>query len=79
MTEELKQEVKDILQKMSDAKVPCLFLAFDGEHFTNLRNCNLQQAAQLMINQIESSEEQNEIFVKELELLNEPIPEETDG
>ncbi|MBB5334873.1 hypothetical protein HNP69_003025, partial [Chryseobacterium koreense] len=27
MTEELKQEVKDILQKMSDAKVPCLFLA----------------------------------------------------
>ena len=69
MTEDLKNEVRAVLQKMSEAQIPCIFLAFSNDHFINLRNCTNQQTAQLIINQIESSDGMKEEFVKELEAV----------
>lgn len=69
MNEELKNELIAVLQKMTDAKIPCVFLAFSNDKFTNLRNSSDQQTAQLIINQIESSDGMKEEFVKELEAI----------
>ena len=67
MTNELKNDVKAVLQKMSDAGIPGIFLAFSEDHFINFKNCNLQQQAQLLINHIESSDGLKDAFVEELE------------
>ena len=69
MTEELKKELIAVLQKMTEAKIPCLFLAFSNDKFTNLGNCSDQQTAQLIINQVESTEEMKTAFVQELEAI----------
>ncbi|QFG53669.1 hypothetical protein [Chryseobacterium sp.] len=69
MTEELKAEVKSVLQKMSSANIPGIFLAFSEEKVISLRNCSDQQTAQLIINQVESTDSMKEVFVEELEAL----------
>lgn len=62
-----KEEIKAILERMRKADMPGIFLAFDGEHFINVKNCKLETVAQLIFNQIESSDEMKEAFVVELE------------
>lgn len=64
-----KEEIKAILERMRKANMPAIFLAFDGEHFINVKNCKLDSVAQLVVNQIESSDEMKEAFVLELEKL----------
>ncbi|MCC2590328.1 hypothetical protein [Chryseobacterium sp. MFBS3-17] len=76
MTEELKAEARAFLKKMAGAKIHCLFLAFDKDTFHNMRNCDLTAAAKLMVNQIESSEEQQKVFVNELEALSQEVADQ---
>lgn len=64
-----KEEIKAILERMRKANMPAIFLAFDGERFINVKNCKLDSVAQLVVNQIESSDEMKEAFVLELEKL----------
>lgn len=66
MKDEL-QQIDEILTRLTDLKVPALFIAFDGDQFVTVKNCPEKTIAGLLINQIESTDEMKEAFTQELE------------
>ncbi|SEG38745.1 hypothetical protein SAMN05421847_2154 [Halpernia humi] len=69
MKEELIEEMKQFLKKMSDAKIAAIFLAANGENYITCHNCSVEGQAQLLVNHIDSTPEMQEAFTNELELV----------
>lgn len=69
MKEELLQQIKDLIETLKKENIPAIFLAFNEDHFINVKNCKFDTVAQLLVNQIESSDQMNEAFVMELEVV----------
>lgn len=69
MKEEILKQIRDLAELLKQEKIPAIILAFSDDHFVNVKNCKNETVAQLLVNQIESSESMNEAFVKELEAI----------
>lgn len=69
MTEEIINDIERIIEELRGVGVPAVFLAFNDDEFFTVKNCKTQTAAQLVLNQVESTEEMKEAFVTELEQL----------
>lgn len=69
MKEELLEEIKEFLKKMTANNIPAMFLAVSGEKFVNVTNCKVDVQSQILVNHIDSSPEMQEAFTNELELV----------
>ncbi len=71
MTQELIDQVTAVMQKLSEAKYPAIFITDDGEKAHVLKNCNAKSTSMLFINHVLASEEMQETFLTEMEKLSE--------
>lgn len=78
MNEETLETITLLIGDLKKQGIPALFIATEKQNFITVKNCSLETVSQLIVNQIEVSDEMKEAFVKELETITRKELEENE-
>ena len=78
MKEEILVKINDLILELKKEGIAAVFMAIDKENFISVKNCTPKAVSQLLVNQIEGSDEMKAAFVQELEIITRKELEENE-
>lgn len=67
MTTEIQDQLTAIMQQLSDAKLPAIFIIAEPDQLTTVKNANDRVTSELFIEYLNGSEDRQNVFLEKLE------------